>query len=313
MRQSKFNPSRNKLPPGIKEPALVQAIEISGYPLQGVTAAKLLGELSVTEEWGYIDRDSQEHRTLDVFAFKALTDDKLANIQPLLIMLIECKRSEHPYVFFQNVTDRQIPRFPYIAGLQRGIVSIHERSGNRMQECPGDKALGLNALPFVQSGPPRCCAFSKAQPSGDKVRLSGSEPFNKLILPLIKASDHAADLYRSDPRPSRLFPALIVCVSVLDSPMMLVENPSKASDPMLMPWARVSRQEANRDRQNRLRYHFYAIDAVHIEFLDKYVSEKLLPFAREFGHRAVQMEEILFKGGTVANLDNWTWEEIKPK
>ena len=313
MRQCESNPSQNKLPPGIKEPELVQAIENSGYPLQGVTAAKLLSEFSVTEEWGYIDRDSQEHRTLDVFAFKPLTDDKSANIQPLLILLIECKRSEHPYVFFQTVTDRQIPQFPHVAGLPRGIVSIHESSGNRMQECPGDKALGLNALPFVRSGPPHCCAFSKAEPSGNKVRLSGSDPFKNLILPLIKASVHATDLYRTDQRPSRLFPALVLCVSVLDSPMILVESPSKSADPMLIPWARVSRQEAIRDRQNWLRYRFYAIDAVHIDFFHKYISEKLLPFAREFAQRALRMEGILFNGGIVANLDNWTWEDIKPK
>lgn len=149
MRESKFNPSSNKIPLGIKEPVLLKAIEFSGYPLQGITASKLLAAFNVTEEWGYIDRDSKERRTIDIFAFKTLSDNKTLNIQPTLLLLIECKRSEHPYVFFQNVTDRQIPRFPQIVGIPRNIVSIHEQDSNRYQECSGDIVLGLNALSFV--------------------------------------------------------------------------------------------------------------------------------------------------------------------
>jgi hypothetical protein len=95
--------------------------------------------------------------------------------------------------------------------------------------------------------------------------------------------------------------------------MILIENPSKAAEAVLIPWARVSRQEANRDRQSRLRYRFHAVDALPIDFLDKFLSEELLSFAGEFAQRAALMERALFNRGTVPNLESWTWEEIKPK
>jgi hypothetical protein len=293
----------------MNEPTLIHAIETSGYPLQGVVADKLKSAFGVTEEWGYIDRDTHEHRSLDVFAFKRLLTD--GDVQPSLVLLIECKRSIHPYVFFRDVVDRQIPRFPQIAGLTRSAVTIHESSGQRLRETTGAAMLGLAELPFVRPGPPHCCAFTMAIAQGDKVSVSGTDPFNSVILPLVKAMDHAASLYKPDSDTTRLYPTLLLGVSVLDAPMLIVNSPREASAPVLMPWVRVRRQEAQPDRDG-IQYMHYAVDVVHVEFFDQFIVEHLTPFTDQFVSRARKQSTILFKSGTVANLDNWHWDKVQP-
>lgn len=313
MRQGPTNPSKNIVPTNIKEAALINAIEMSGYPLQSVVANKLNQQFGVTEEWGYIDRDSKEHRSLDIFAFKSLIEDQASSVQPSLVLLVECKRSMHPYVFFKNVTERPVPQFPLIAGIPNGHVNISEKNGNRGLFASGSTALGLDKLPFVEPGPPKCASFTKATPKGDKVNLSGSDPFNSLILPLVKALNFASQQYKARQKPERLFPTLILCLSVLDAPMILVESPELASDPILTPWVRIVRQEANPDPLSWTPSHFYVIDAIHIDFFDEVVFKHLLPFAEEFRNRVVQVKDILFQGGIVSNLDDWEWDQIRVK
>lgn len=313
MRQDPTNPARNSLSPSVNEGELLSAIEASGYPLQGIVADKLRPLFDVFEEWGYLDRDTKEHRSLDVHACIDLTKDKCSVVQPDLVLLIECKRSVHPFIFFKNVTDRSILGFPAIAGLKRGVVEIHETSGKRLSEMKGAHALGLVTLPFVENGPPRCSAFSRATLSGKKVELSGTELFNGLVLPLVKALDHASSLYKAREQPDRLFPKLLLLIGVVDAPMLLVESPHRASDPILTPWIRIVRHESVEDVHSWQRFQHYGIDVVHIDYLDEFISGRLLPFAEEFGKRAVSMSEILLKGGQVQDLDNYRWDLMEKR
>lgn len=313
MRNAASNPERNQLPKGIDEKELIGAIESSGYPLQGLVASILNDRFAVSEEWGYIDRDTKEHRSLDVFAYKKLGSSMAAPVQPNIALLIECKRSRHPYIFFQSIPNRAIPRFPSVAGLPSGGVSIHEAGGNRSIQASGALALGIDKLPFVEPGPPKCAAFTKAIPSGKRVELSGSDPFNTLVLPLVKAQVHAAQLYKVADKPTRLFPTLLHCVSVLDAPILLVEKPEDAANPVFTPWVRIVRQEADPDPFSWNRFRFYSIDAVHIDYFPEYVTKHVLPFAEEYGKRAIAFDNILFGGGQVSSLDNWSWDEVKPR
>jgi hypothetical protein len=59
---------------------------------------------SVTEEWGYQDRTTQEHRTLDIFAYRKLPEENRAGllIALALVLLVECKRSQNPYMCFSR-------------------------------------------------------------------------------------------------------------------------------------------------------------------------------------------------------------------
>lgn len=228
-------------------------------------------------------------------------------------MLIECKRSQHPYIFFKNVTERPILHFPAISGLRNKNASIYEQSMKRSQDVLGAAVLGIDKVPFVDPGPPKCSAFSKGVPSGKKIELSGSDPFNTLILPLVKALDHALELYRAIEGPTTLYPTLLFCISVIDAPMILRDSPDKVSDPILCPWVRVVRHEANPDPRSWMRFRYYAVDAVHIDFFEEFLHKNLLPYAKTFASRARQLESVLFKGGVVDSLDSWEWSQIRPK
>jgi hypothetical protein len=307
------NPSENTLPAGIAEPDLVAAITSSGYPLQGIVAAKLLPAFSITEEWGFIDDSTKEHRSLDIYAFRALADEKQSRRHTGLRVLIECKRSRHPFVFFQQVVSRGAPRFPHINGVPNGSVSIHEAQKGRLIEAWPALALGLDKLPFVAAGPPVCASFSKAIPSGKRVELSGTDPFSTIVLPLVKALRHTVGLSRAPQANDSIFPTLNLCLAVLDAPMIVVEAPDQAHEPVLRPWVRVVRHESTADSTPSARSRFYAIDMVHADFLSTFVSEHLLPFAEEFASRTATAENVLRYGGEVPNLDKWTWDEIKPR
>src|SRR5262249_42311581 len=110
-----------------------------------------------------------------------------------------------------------------------------------------------------------------------------------------------------------LFPTLILCVSVFDAPMLLVESPEQTSDPILMPWLRVFRLEANTDPNSWTQFKFYAVDVIHIDAFDKVIQDHLIPFAEEFRRRAIHLGKVLIDGGEVPNLDNWQWDQMRLK
>lgn len=89
------------------------------------------------------------------------------------------------------------------------------------QECPYTTVLGLADTPFGKE-PPVCSAFTQAIAKGKKVQMSGTDPFNSIILPLVKAIDHTISLYSaiSSTQKVRLYPTLIMNICVLDAPMI---------------------------------------------------------------------------------------------
>lgn len=312
MRSDTHNPSGNQLPPGLLETELINAIESSGYPLQGVVAGELKKHFDdVTEEWGYIDHDTKEHRSLDVFAHKYVSEDHPAEVQPGVILLIECKRSRHPYIFFRSTSPPSMHEFPFVAGLRNGEIYLREIDNNRGISASGAKVLGLDELPFVEPGPPVCASFTKAVPSGKKVELSGTDPYNSIVLPLAKAFDHASRLFKAAPSVSRIYPMLTLCIGVVDAPMLVVEAPDRASDPVLSPWVRIVRQEANTADSPWEWYRFYYADVVHAGFFGEYLQKHLIPFAQEFGKRVAELKKVFVHGANVKDVTNWTWEELR--
>lgn len=310
MKGTPSNPPENRMPPGILDSTLTSSVHSSGYPLQMRVAGQLSESFTVTEEWGFADKDTREHRALDVFAIRGFTDEPAPRIGPILILLIECKRSKHPYIFFQSAIDRIAPRFPRVAGLIADKIDLHERGTNRFRTGHASYALQLDALPFVNGSVVHCSALSKAIPKGDKVELSGSEPYNSLILPLTKAADHATTLYAHKRDRNQIFPALVLSICVLDAPMVLFKAPDESAEPVLTPWLRVVRQEPTGERELREAYRWSAIDVVHSAYFETFVDEHVMPFAVEFASRIRHFGEALFVGGEVGSLDNWDWSEV---
>ncbi|MEA2205165.1 MAG: hypothetical protein QOE77_1941 [Blastocatellia bacterium] len=306
------NPTSSVIPEWVDQETLISAIEKSGYPLQGVVAEKLTAAgFNIEEEWGFIDRDTEEHRSLDIVASKLLTSSDGAVI-PRLVLLIECKRSVHPYVFFKRVSDPETPKFPVVSAVEANIEEAKGGVGSRMYlPAPNQLILNLTSLPFVQE-PPRCASFSQATLNGKKVLLSGEEPYNNIVIPLIKSLRYKLQLDRAFLQSDKPTPTLVLCLCILDTSMLLVEAPSKAAEPILTPWIRLLRLEAQRDQKNES-HTFFGIDFLHADALEWFASEKLMPFAQEFARRAISLERVWKHGGIVTSLDDIQWDKIQPK
>src|SRR5437762_4458755 len=122
MNQHSDNPRGNQLPAGVDEGQLVDAVKASGYPLQSLVAQELASRFEVIEEWGYTDRTTKEHRTLDIYAFCELGDGT-GEGRPRLHLLVECKRSSLPFVFFPPGVPWMALDFPEVLGLGRFSLS----------------------------------------------------------------------------------------------------------------------------------------------------------------------------------------------
>jgi len=311
VRESDINPAENRLKPGINEGSLLDAIDTAGYPLQSVVASKLLAQFRVTEEWGYVDSESKQHRSLDVFGFRVCSEgSEDAGFPCTAAILVECKRSRAPFIFFKRVSEALIPQYPHVAGLGAGLRSLQTTTLLKITSVPLSSILGLNDTPFVAAPPARCSALARAELNGDKVRLSGDDAYNSVVLPLVKATRHAESLYNGAGKKGSRLLTLILPIAVIDAPMLLVETPQTSRDPVASPWLRIVRQEAREGDQGW--YRWDAIDAVHIGFLDAYLSDHLLPFLRTFASRVVRQKDVLRQGGIVEDLSHWTWSEVQP-
>lgn len=309
MKQSANNPVTNTLPKSTTEQAIIDAIKKSGYPVQGIIAQTLSKEFNVTEEPGYIDQDSGEHRSLDLLAYRPFSGDPHSNTRPSAALLIECKRSIHPYVFFRRVSGPPIREIPKIASIPKQRPELGD--GRYSRAFPPAAVLGLHQHKFVTPGPPVSAAFSRARLDNKKVRLSGDDPYFRIILPLVKAVEFRLNLHSiNDKEPQVFLPMLLHGVAVLDAPMILVDSPDRVEEPILSPWIRMVRQLASREgRQKPPNEHI--IDLVHLDYFDTFIQEHFLPFVTDFTKHAIQRRQLLIHGGNINDVPELAGEEFK--
>lgn len=101
----------------MSEKAFQQAVLTSGYPLQiKVAAALARHSFHLIEEWAYTDADEEIRRALDVYATLVVGPNSGSSedgeIELVLSLLIECKQSTHPLVFFESVVEPVLRDFP---------------------------------------------------------------------------------------------------------------------------------------------------------------------------------------------------------
>ena len=139
------------LGPSIAEEALVDAIEVSGYPLQIAVAGDLLmRDFRLQEEWAYEDPDSGTRRSLDVKASRPLDPDPIVGpkgrSELWATLLIECKQSRHPYVFFEAVAPPELSGFPSAVGLGDGRVRLSGPGGGGRAPWPSFATSACTAI-----------------------------------------------------------------------------------------------------------------------------------------------------------------------
>ena len=310
MNHSSDNPPENSLGEGLTDQNVQDAVRRSGYPLQNVVASELTERFDVTEEWGYVDRASGDHRSLDLHAYRGLAPAKSTYFDPALTLLVECKRSELPYVFFEAAIPSTPPDFPRVIGFLSRTFQLHSRSANASRDTEPAVFMGLHEFHFIRKGPPICNAFTRAERKGKALNLSGDVPFNAVILPLISALDHWASMIAPIKGQEKYYPNMSLCVCVLDAPMIIAGGSEADPTLTLRPWVRVVRGEASKVHKWTT-YRHYVVDFVHKAFVKRFIGDHIAPFADEFADRLLT-NEALFKRGraTVADWDNWEFADL---
>jgi hypothetical protein len=289
------------------EADLVAAVQKSGYPLQTVVALELRQQFRITEEWGFIDRSTKEHRSLDIFAFRKIEVQSEGLLSPDLTLLIECKRSELPWIFFKSVAAETPSDFPSVFGFRHDSFELHKPGGSFRLDSAAE-FMKLHELSFIKQGPPLCNAFAGCERSGKSILLSGSPIFNNVVLPLVSAQDHLREFLKDSGGHGIQYPSLVLCVCIFDGPMIIADGPPEAPELVLVPWVRVRRHESTQDRK----YRNFMVDLIHRSFLGDFVKLHLIPFAESFGERIITKERLLAEGkGLVRDCDNWQWAELR--
>jgi hypothetical protein len=120
------NPAANSIGPGIDERQILSAVEASGYPLQTNVAEVLRPYFEqVQQEWCYLDKDSGELRSIDIWAEQALHEwDPQPRVRPTLNLLIECKQSQLPYIFFPSISPAHSVHFPATRNNEETVLTL---------------------------------------------------------------------------------------------------------------------------------------------------------------------------------------------
>lgn len=321
MRRHALNPDGNKLCAGISEEDVVSAVEHSGYPLQMIAADLLRPRYRVQDEWSFVDEQTGDSRTIDLFAEQVLTEPEirraelsnklvLHRVSPVVDLLVECKKSQFPYVFF--LVPKRTPwlNYPRICGLPTTTLGI-DMVGNgpvrqlndgtsvelRLSRLDLLSALDLRSHAFVTQ--PDCCfTFTKCIRGKAKIECSGSEPYQSLTLPLTKAVDYFCNSHRPKKNDTSFWFRAVFGIGLLDAPMIGIELDNGAEKPLLLPWVRVL-------RHHPVRGQISAIDIVHKDFFQSFLRRHLSPYARQLHNRVIKHADVIAEGrGMIQHLSN---------
>lgn len=301
MSDQEIQPEYSQLNNGMTPEDLKEAIGKSGYPFQATTAAALQGllgrhfrDVKIQEEWEYIDRETQQARSVDILAKVHLTDFNFHGVQswetlPIfshLSLVIECKQSENPYIFFLRESPPEgSPSFPEMVGPIKKMIRIYDRveTGevlSKSSAMSSRAALGFYEFNYILPSLPYAISFAKIMRNKSKIELSGEETYRALTYPLLKAVDHLRSIADLDQQLSQLF---FIPIAIVRAPMfgsIFMKNGEQRL--ISLPWVRVSRLEPSQNSSgmqgfsDEVRY----FDVVHESHLEKYIEHLVSAFSQ---------------------------------
>jgi hypothetical protein len=321
MDHSPENPSANQLGPGLTEDQILGAVVKSGYPLQTVVGDLLRAKFSATkgmfqveEEWSYVDRDTKDLRTIDLLAELRLHDwDPQPRVRPHLNLLIECKQSLLPYIFFETSKIHGLMDFPTIAGLRKDKIVIASDDDPSTWTYTVPHALDLERDAF-HTTPRACHTLSKCVRKGAEIELSGSDAYNGLVLPLVKSLQHFVHANRPGDTAWYFDCHATLAVGVLDAPMISVSVGPAGPVLTAVPWIRILRHEYEEEAERFDHEQLRIIDVVHKDFLGTFLDQHLVPFSKRFAERVLRHPTELATGvAFVPDMGAHGWDPIESR
>jgi hypothetical protein len=315
MNASATNPTTNILNSGITQIDVDNAIKKSGYPLQTIIANKLRKTFRCQEEWSFIDKDTNQLRTLDIMASTAMYDfsnDNQPRVRPELNLLIECKQAELPYVFFLSPDRLQSFSYPTISGLHSKDIKIVTDDDLSSWTLPILNVLELDENLFLTDSAPTSVTFSKCVRKGAEIELSGTDAYQSLILPLTKSLKHF-DESQIPVKSAYYFDShLTFAIGCIDAPMVGVTVNEFSHTSELIPWVRVFKHESSATGNWFERSKIYAIDIVHKDFFETYISNHVIPFAKKYSELVLKHGDIIADGKAfVKGMGANSWTNIE--
>lgn len=311
MNKKNDNPITNILNQDLKEDDVLTAIQQSGFPLQTQVASKLMKKFGVQEEWAYIDESSEELRTIDILAYKRFWTQTPRHpyVRPNLKLLIECKKSNQPYVFFLMANQQQnVWDFPIITGLKQDKITIKSDDTRSTLTTKITHCLGVDKTSF-SIGREYSAYFSRCRRDGKNGFNLSDDLFKECVLPLSKAIHHIRTADAPVTTAVYFDLNIIIPIVVIDAPMVTAEVRDGEGVKMSMcPWVRVIRREHDKNEGKYDRDKIVALDVVHKDYLDAYIDDQLLPFAEELAGKALKHHKMLASGkGFCTGLENKNW------
>lgn len=146
------------------------------------------------------------------------------------------------------------------------------------------------------------------------MELSGSESYNTLVLPIIKALLHF-QIAEEPPKTAVYFDAhLALGIGVLNAPMVGVRVLDKSNELILVPWVRVVRHEYFENLERWKRSKHLVVDIVHKDFFQKYLEDHVWSFAKEFAALAVKHQQVFATGeGFATGMEKDSWTNVEPR
>lgn len=306
------NPPANALPPGFDAKSLVEAVTKTGGPLQAWTAARFLFELpqlvskgpvAVVEEWSYRDSEADTLRAMDIMAVASTWDEPQPHVRPGLALLVECKRSDRVFLFYESASPLWPMTVPLICGAPHEDLTFVPAARTSTYTEPLPRALGLTTLPFMSQPPAIASTFTSAGHGAGRGRPDFTDEtiYREIVLALVKATKYFRSV--TNPTESTLYFDAYVTIPlcVLDAPMFVVEPDKDSLSLSLQPWVRISRQEAGDAHPFwAAQLDHFLIDVVHREFLSTYLEEHLFPFWRVYHDVTLSHQKEIIDG--VAHL-----------
>jgi hypothetical protein len=309
------NPISNILTDGVEEQQIIEAVRISGYPLQTVIYEMLSEKFRIQEEWNFIDSDSSEERAIDLLAELYLYDLKKpqSRVRPILNLIMECKQSDMPYVFFLTKDKQQTPKFPVIAGLANKNITFTSDDEASTYNFSILQALELSNHKFLTTSPIFANTFSKGARKGKKIELSGSQPYQGLVNPLLKAIAYFEECEKP-PETAHYYDCHItIPIAVIDGPMVGVKC-TDSNEIEMVPWVRVPRHQTTNKDDNYHLENIGAIDVVHKDYLEEYISEHVMPFATDFADLILKHDNVIADSkGFISGMGNKGWSDIEKR
>lgn len=316
MISSADNPLQNRLIPGASMADIDAAIKKSGYPLQTIITKKLKPKFYCQEEWSFIDSQTNELRSLDIMAQVELYEFKepQPRVRPCLNLLIECKQSDLPYVFFLSPNKLYTPNYPNISGLFQKTITVHTDDDPSTWIMSFNSAFDLEGDKFIRDSVSSSLTFSKCVRNGKSIALSGTDSYQGLVLPLLKALQHF-EYIEAPSKAAQYFDAhLPFAIAVIDGPMIGVTVDENSHISEFLPWVRVFRHESYQNQDRHERQKLFAIDIVHRDYFETFLNQHLLPFANKYAELFLKHDKKIVSGKIfVKGMRENSWGDFEPR